>query len=95
MTEKQAWLKLAKLWDESLLDFWREDYVVILDNRPRYGLCDCITCLPISDRMRDKMRRKARGRTKLGRYSWQLDARGARSRAAFCRKMAAQCGRKR
>ena len=93
MTEKQAWLKLAKLWDESLLDFWREDYVVILDNRPRYGLCDCITCLPISDRMRDKMRRKARGRTKLGRYRWQLDARGARSRAAFCRKMAAQCGR--
>ena len=95
MTEKQAWLKLAKLWDEPVLDFWCNDYAVILDKRTRYGLCECITCLPISDRMRDKMRRKARGRTQLGRYRWQLDARGARARAAFCRKMAAQCGRKR
>ena len=95
MTEQQAWLALAKLWDKPLLEFWCDDYAVILDNRPRYGLCGCIAGLPISDWMRERMRRKACGRTQLGRYRWQLDARGARSRAAFCRKMAAQCGRKR
>ena len=89
MTERQAWMKLAKLWDKAKKSPFG-DYEV----DRCLGLCLSIALvsdtswdmnLEMSDRL-DKHRPRNRHT-----YSWPTTKAGAKSRAAFCRDMAAMC----
>lgn len=104
MTEKEAWLYLAKKWDEeSYLGDTCEGfsaYVVIKDFR-RPGLCHCLRGVRIekfiSQEMYSEMKRKLDSHgpeKKYGdtfQYRWPLTMTGAKKRAAFCRRMAKLC----
>jgi len=95
MTEKQAWLHLAKLWDHPTKDGTRV-YVEMLEGfgfEP-CGLCDCIEELgnrdDISWEVNGVMLGKIPERLPNG-FVWPTNLRGAKQRAEFCRKQAAAC----
>lgn len=98
MTEKQAWLCLAKLWDKPHCD--RDDWHgVKTGNYDSYGLCPCIEFLQQAVRISDDtfcdmMNKIPKRRINLSAFAWRPNAAGAEQRAAFCRKMAKACERK-
>lgn len=95
--ERALWLKLAKAWDRPKRDLFGSLHLVMA-GRSIYGLCGGISVnLPhgeLRERMEFKVdaawdsrpqRQKCCGNYP---YYWPSTTRGAKSRAAFCRKMA-------
>ena len=97
MTERAAWLKLAKLWNKPLRGV--VPYVRLRHGAHgmvgRNGLCACVTSLYVDGKIdhdaRLDMNSKVHAAIKHGAYAWPLTLAGAKSRAAFCRRMAAKC----
>jgi len=101
MTEKEVWLRLARLW-LSTTDTYRyersgEDVTVIyIDDRHALGLCASIWLLVTDIQIRKSTMEKIHkygdnhnkryGLTKT--FYWPLTAEGATQRAEFCRKQA-------
>lgn len=93
MTERQAWLKLAKMWDKAYIDS-DGDYSAM--GTASMGLCPCIT-LDIADDLDQgvsvSMLGKIKKLPKITHYGlefvWRTDKASAEARAAFCRKQAA------
>ena len=93
LTEKQAWLDLARLWAGVKCPGagvrMGGDYV--------YGLCGCLKMRPLSPRIRTNMLRKIwEEMERIGRdvYLYDISTEGAKQRAAFCLRMAEKCGEK-
>ncbi len=90
MTERQAWLALAKMWDEAEPDC-EGDYCV---DGLSYGLCYSIDAPRISAsedvkcNMLDKVHRHPKSPRSKYLFKWPTSKDGAKSRAAFCRKQA-------
>jgi hypothetical protein len=86
MTEREAWLDLAELWD---VPFTENDSVVVAFGQQRaHGLCGSISLLPgLTDEQRATMFAKVA--LPDGSYRWPLTLEGAAQRAAFCREQAA------
>ncbi len=90
MTQRQAWLYLAKLWSKAAQPSGLAE--VRVDNFIRYYLCHCIddlgdagTISPAAHRIMDnKIYKALKGKAILA----PLNLQGAKVRAAFCRKMA-------
>ena len=90
LTERQAWLKIAKACDEA------NDFGWFSVEGCRFcGLCTAISRLDISDGTAARMERKIRStwpsERKRYAFRWTVDKTGATQRAAFCRKMARLC----
>lgn len=94
LTEKQAWEKLARAWNNPECD-GKVPYV--LDHS--YGICHALSDLrrtnDISDTMENRMVAKAENPGERDCWRWPLNCEGAKARAAFCRKQAKLCSRKR
>lgn len=97
MTESQAWAFLAKLWAKKNHFFDGDGDVFVQldgDKGQRHGICDCIGKLNDMGRLTVRTECKMRDRIgdhpayELGEFVWPLTTSGARSRAAFCRRMA-------
>ncbi len=92
MTEKQAWLKLAKMWDEARVD--ASTGLSAPTGSDSCGLCPCIY-LDIGDLLScdvtESMIAKIEELPSLNcqGFRWKTNLEGAKSRAAFCRKQAA------
>ena len=97
MTEAQAWRYLARRWDRpSEMEDYPHEYGVNLD--PHLGLargiCVCIGDLVGAGRIAEGTAEAMGARMSLMKpedaeaYWWPHSRRGARSRAAFCRRMA-------
>jgi hypothetical protein len=101
MTERAAWLYLAKRWDKAVLGGDGDAMVRINTDRTIVCLCDSILRLQMDERidvftescMVDRIQRLP-NINQSSSYKWPRTLRGARSRAAFCRRMAKQCGKK-
>lgn len=95
LSEREAWLKLAKLWTKP--DIGSSDCPRVLDWS--FGVCHSVDDLrgmnEISVSLADRMREKAQNPKDPDAWRWPLTIAGAKSRAAFCRKMAKLCSRKR
>ena len=85
-TEKQAWLRAAKLWDD----------IVDGGNQFAEGLCGTVWFeLDVSEETKQDMLEKIDNLNhRYGMYVWSFTKHGARARAAFCRKQAALLGAK-
>lgn len=97
LTEYQAWMKLAKAWDKPSPRS-SGDWAVTINGQPHIALCICLiawlTDESISEVVFDSMTDKIyQGHD--GGFRWTLDSKGAKARAAFCRKMAAKVKPKR
>ena len=94
MTEREAWLYLARKWART-----RKAHVTL---RPAdggeacRGLCACACRLihlgvvkrKVALGMLGRLHRRRPGKMADESYYWSLTIRGARARAAFCRRMA-------
>lgn len=104
LTESQAWAYLAKKWDGAKLATYGGDLYVEIEPSwmECFGLCDCVHVLAdhdhTSDETRDAMlattQALRRGKGWRGKFAWSHTQRGARARAAFCRKMAKKTKRR-
>ncbi len=90
MTEKEAWIEIAKACESSD----EKGQFTCMGHRGLWGLCSVIRQFYLSDKiaclMAINMNNKIRKHTKssLDQYVWPLTKDGALARAAFCRKMA-------
>lgn len=89
--ERALWLKLANLWDAPRIGSTTMAYVSVDEGSFDVGLCDSIRSVcyydyEMEERMRVRLHRHKKA--KLGGYYWPCDRRGAKSRAAFCRRQA-------
>ena len=97
MTERQAWLYLAKRWDKAFLS---DGYTVtnVCDDCT-HGLCQSLCHLEdegeIDSNTRLEMSSKIPKSADFAPYVWPMTIAGAKKRAAFCRRMAAKCKPKR
>lgn len=95
LTERQAWLRLAELWDKPQQNESNECFIQTAYGRP-YGLCASMDCLDIPPKVDNAMMAKiGKLPNKLGDFKWGLGKAGAKARAKFCRKQAAMLERKR
>ena len=91
MTERQAWLYLARRWDAATE--FNNRYVASVFGLTAYGLCESVYHLAVVEKttwavmcsMEAKI--KLVSRDKIS-YCWPRTKAGAKSRAAFCRKQA-------
>jgi len=94
MTEKQAWLYLAKKWDKPKKP--PSDYAFVrISGMVCFGLCGSVKMLNITTRSVKRMLNRievgwSRTFPFYDNYRWPRTRAGAKSRAAFCRKMAKQ-----
>lgn len=99
LTEKEAWLEMAKLWEDAVpcscgCETWR----VEADEDSAGGLCDTLSWLQRADViaaetyyiMNTKL--KDYGRRILGAYYWPQNAEGAKARVEFCKTQAENLG---
>ncbi len=87
MTEKQAWLRLAKMWDAAKPDC---SGLYSAGKIPCFGLCGTIAWQIKEREIVTAMLSKVRATKGYdGGYLWTNDKRGAKARAAFCRKQSA------
>lgn len=98
MSEREAWLHLAKAWTEPFTD---DGDVCVIDQTGlgfNFGLCHCIEDLEMYDfisiAVETRMLNKIPARSEDDDYCWPLTVEGAGQRAAFCRKMASQLAAK-
>lgn len=96
ITERQAWLKMAEEWDAAYDD--NGDGTFAVSSRET-GLCPHVDVMPVSASIRESMDSKLREHLPTKRvtkqnHRWPVNADGAKKRAAFCRRMAALCMRK-
>ena len=99
LTERRAWLLLAKEWDKATQACYGGSFQT---PSGQYCLCFAVSHLyhsgPLSRTTRDDMHerlqkhRPAYSRDEV--FFWPTDKTGAKKRAAFCRKMAKLCVRK-
>jgi hypothetical protein len=101
MSERAAWLYLAKAWDGAKpgLCHGGKNWGVEIDaeDGPSPGLCCCILDLERMEDITEVTAKSMLATIKLNDhaiFSWTLDANGAKSRAAFCRKQAAKLTKK-
>lgn len=97
-TEQAAWLYLARRWDKPLLAGPEGSGASVVIAGWCFGLCGSITGLRIKGYITDAMRQAMQMRLECakprikpsnpGPYWWRCNKTGARSRAAFCRRMA-------
>lgn len=97
MTERAAWLYLARCWDAAVPDkyFGR---AALIGNYRADGICYSICALnwfekvaQAGKRRMDKMMAENRPKDTPHTFWWPRTVAGAKKRAAFCRKMAALC----
>lgn len=98
-TERAVWVWLAKKWDRPLLGDDGTPYITVVGRRVS-GLCAALVKVRISsevirDRLWVRMNRHRPPSALPGEYWWPLTKRGARSRAAFCRRMVREIDRER
>lgn len=93
LTEREAWLLLAEWWSGKLRTDDDGDTLMVGGKWGCYGLCSSIVLLSstgrISQEIQESMRRKL-GEVPGSDYRWPQTLAGARQRAAFCRRMAAE-----
>jgi hypothetical protein len=103
MSESKAWEFLANAWDNAKPVYEEEkEYGVIINTHGIYRtcLCHCIRELYtydlISESTNYSMRNKINSlRTnRFSPFKWSFSKSGAKARAKFCRKMAAETKRK-
>jgi hypothetical protein len=99
LNERQAWLEIAAAWDEVTTDDEGTACALLRGTEYHYGICHCIDDLlghqAISFEVLESMAGKLPERTWFHRrFCWPRTLRGARQRAAFCRKQAALLARK-
>lgn len=95
LTERQAWLKIAKACDVAGSD---GSFVVVKKMGRSWGLCTAVGDLWFSGEIEEetarsmfsKIHKHAPPRGDFD-YAWETSKAGAKARAAFCRKMAALC----
>jgi hypothetical protein len=88
MTEQEAWLTLALLWDVAYEAPDESVVVYFADGKRAHGLCGSISLLPgLTGEQRATMNAKVA--LPDGSYRWPLTLEGAAQRAAFCREQAA------
>ena len=105
-TQKQAWLKLARMWKEARRN--EEGYFYVeesIDTCRSYGLCQVIKhsifqnaslltrrrmVLKIS-KEREKVISKGILTSTFSAFLWPWDEEGKRERIKFCRRMAKAC----
>ncbi len=95
MTEREAWLYLAKKWssDNLIVSMNKNEYYVYRGyysrGDPAFGLCCCIDVLPISGTIRDNMHNKIDNlRFRNDIFVWSNSKSGAKARVRFCLKQA-------
>lgn len=86
-TEYQAWTYLARRWDVAAQGGQREALIL---RRQHLGLCGSLRHLYHQARITSIVLTEMESRIPRGgaAYVWPMTVRGARQRAAFCRKMA-------
>jgi hypothetical protein len=94
LTEREAWLQVAELWDGAY-----ESVSGIITDNCDSGICTCIDDLEdnlISPDMADSMRDKIEGAKTKKSDVWlfPLTMEGAQQRAAFCRAQARKLAKK-
>lgn len=93
MSEYQAWMLLASKWDRTQRN-GNACPSVAIDGIIYFGLCECIYYSDpgsaLTFNMLNKIAMFAPKPTVTG-YRWPRTAKGARGRAAFCRRMARMC----
>lgn len=98
LSERAAWLKLAKLWDNPMGNL--ENAYIDMGDRRSFGLCGCIASFHFAAKrtsyatmwaMLDKVN-EIMSETDNA-YRWPTTRAGARQRAAFCRRMAKECSK--
>lgn len=105
MTERQAWLLIAKAWDKPRV-FTDDGVLIYFATIWKYkycGLCPCVYVMEENERIdeftRNSMLTKIESETrKKGAHHpfiWPTTLSGAYQRAAFCRKQAAKLTKKR
>lgn len=96
LTERQAWLLLAKLWDKAKPKSPSGTYAVFFNDGSVSGLCACVGWINTNSRTRCAMIDKIRtGGSAIHRpYRWPRTLAGAKQRADFCRLQAKLCKRK-
>lgn len=92
LTERQAWLRLARAWDRPVASEYGTMQAKVCKSRC-VGLCSSIGELECSGKISTDVELRMDERIqampeRFGPYCWPLDGRGARSRAAFCRRQA-------
>lgn len=103
LTERQAWLYLARKWDRPRRDPEDGFPVVFIFNTLLLRNCACLcnSCFglfksgrviePIYSDMRNRLHKNKPNSRPGCVFWWPLTKAGARSRAAFCRRMAKEC----
>ena len=100
MTEKEAWLSLAKTWSERLTKCTCGCGLLVVKDGST-GLCSSLDgLLDVTEEVQFKMRKIINKLPNIdddsfSNYKWTGDRKGAAQRVAFCKKMAKACGKKR
>lgn len=99
MTEKQAWLVLAKAWNKAIFINTRGASMATMPNGFRCdGLCRCIEMISVTNEIRRRMLAKIKAIPEdLGSpfiYKFPLTRDGAKKRADFCRAQAEKLSKK-
>ena len=96
MTEAQAWRAIARAWDHPECVDGEYYAQPVKDHGGGFGVCPCIEDLRVQGAITfaraDAMRNRLPER-KHGLFCWVNTRVGARSRAAFCRRMAVLASR--
>ena len=93
MSEYQAWLYLAELWDDAKPNEYGDHSIIIFDKAVNC-LCNSLKYLYFEGKINPTLYLymwnviKRVPRLALSEYCWPKDAAGAKSRAKFCRDMA-------
>lgn len=96
LTEKQAWLRMARMWKKAKKDY---DGLYCVVSYRYCGLCPTLNHLEFSagilnSDVHDTMLKKIKSHKnyKQGRYIWPVATkRGINCRVNFCNKMAKKC----
>lgn len=99
MTERQAWLELAKM-AEATAEMWERDPGKADREAPMWsGLCRALFFLNVGNADRTQMEariwRQVDRTTGRSGYGWPLSPSGYRARAAFCKRQIARIDRER
>ena len=89
ITEKEAWLMLAKLWDRSLSINPALTPGAMINGIVRTGLCSSIVSLFYAALITLQQMHDMKAKLPcVRRFVWPTTVEGAKERVAFCRKMA-------
>ena len=97
MTERDYWLEFAEAWKKAKKDRYGGGEYYARYGRlfvRNYGICSMVCC--VSDTLYDPMKDRMLSNRPTGKSSWRYwwsttTLKGAKSRAAFCRRMAKLC----